>query len=72
MPRPGPQTHAKRAREAAKRDKRRAKDERRAARKAAKKAAHSTPQPLLGATNLFPDGAISVGAVSGARKVDGH
>jgi hypothetical protein len=67
MPRPGPQTHAKRVREAAKRDKRRAKDERRAARKAAKKAADAAPEPLVGATSLFPNG-----GVSGARKVDGH
>ena len=38
MGRPGPQTHAKRLREQAKRDKRHAKDARRAARKAAKEA----------------------------------
>jgi hypothetical protein len=67
MPRPGPQTHAKRAREAAKRDRRREKDERRAARKAAKKAASSAPKPLTGATNLTLSD-----AVSGPGKVDGH
>lgn len=39
MARPSPQTHAKRQREQAKRDKRRAKDARRAERKAAKEAA---------------------------------
>jgi hypothetical protein len=67
MPRPGPQTHAKRAREAAKRDKRRAKDERRAARKAAKKAADAAPEPLVGATSLS-----SSDGVSGPGEVDGH
>jgi hypothetical protein len=67
MPRPGPQTHAKRAREAAKRDKRRAKDERRAARKAAKKVAQSAPEPLAGGTNLSPGD-----TVSGPGEVDGH
>ena len=52
MGRPGPQTHAKRTREAAKREKRRVKDERRAARKAAKNAARSVP---LLPTSSIPD-----------------
>lgn len=42
MGRPSPQTHAKRLREQAKRDKRRAKDERRAERKAAKDAGNGS------------------------------